>query len=289
MSTLPGWFATAPFDAVPASEKARAFGVDYVALHLPEGDELYLSRFGWPWREHLLPERWYDGGGYYKRGTRLTRSTGTVYRVTTTARGRALQTVAKISRFAQHVPEGEMMPLPPGTSFPAFASPFVEFGAVLRFRRSRRGPPILTKRPLAILCPARTYRPWELGRDESWLAWHAARLEEAQRDGDGGQRLELHPLRDYLAIFQWIEGLTLLDLRARGLVSDADIKEIMLVVIAELERHRLRVLDHKPDHVIVRPRPDGRLPTRRGRLLYALADYELLVPIPDAAAAGDAT
>lgn len=288
MSPLPDWFAAASFDAIPASERARAFGVEYAVLRLPEGDELYLSRFGWPWREHLLPARWYEGGGYYKRGTRLTRSTGTVYRVTTTVRGRPLETVAKISRLAQHVPEGEMMPLPPGTPFAAFASPFEEFGAVLRFRRSRLGPPILTKRPLAILCPARTFRPWELGRDESWLGWHAARLEQDQRDGGCGQRLRLHPLRDYLAIFQWIDGLTLLDLRARGIVNDADIKEIMLVVIAELDRHRFRVLDHKPDHVIVRPRRDGKLPVRGGRLVYALADYELLVPIPDAAGALDA-
>jgi len=284
MSALPDWFATASFDAVPASEKARAFGVDYVVLRLPEGDELYLSRFGWPWREHLLPARWYEGGGYHKHGTRLTRSTGTVYRVTTTVRGRALETVAKISRLAQHLEEGELLPVPGDeASFAAFLSPFEEFGAVVRLRRSRLGPPIVTKRPLAILCPAKTFRPWELGRDESWLAWHAARLEDDQRDGGGGQRLRLHPLRDYLAIFQWIDGLTLLDLRARGLVNDADIKEIMLVVIAELDRHRVRVLDHKPDHVIVRPRRDGRLPVRGGRLVYALADYELLVPIPDAA------
>jgi hypothetical protein len=49
----------------------------------------------------------------------------------------------------------------------------------------------------------------------------------------------------------------------------------MLAVIAELDQHRLTVLDHKPDHVIVRPRRDGTLPVRGGRLLY----YELLVPV----------
>lgn len=282
MNALPGWFACASFDEVPATERARAFGVDYAVLRLPAGDELYLSRYGWAWREHLLPERWYAGGGYHKRGTRLTRSTGTVYRVATAVRGRTLQTVAKISRVAQHLEEGELLPVPEGEQFAAFLSPFEEFGAVVRLRRSRRGPRILTKRPLAILCPANTFRPWELGRDESWLTFHASRLERDQRDGGGARVLALHPLRDYLAIFQWTEGLTLLDLRARGVVSDADIERIMRKVIAELDQHRMRVLDHKPDHVIVRLRPDGSLPVRDGRLVYALADYELLVSFPEA-------
>jgi hypothetical protein len=284
MSCLPEWFAAASFDAVPVSEQARAFGVDYAVLRLPEGDVLYLTRFGWPWREHLLPARWYAGGGYFKRGTRLTRSTGTVYRVTTTVRDRPLVTVAKISRVAQHLEPDELLTVPgEEPSFAAFLSPFEEFGAVLRLRHSRLGPPIVTKRPLAILCPARTFRPWELGRDDSWFAWHADRLERDQREAGGRQLIGLHPARDYLAIFQWIDGLTLLELRACGIVDDQDIREIMLTVIAELDRHRVRVLDHKPDHVIVRPRPDGTLPTRNGRLVYAIADYELLVSTPEAA------
>ena len=40
------------------------------------------------------------------------------------------------------------------------------------------------------------------------------------------------------------------------------------------------VLDHKARHVIVRPdRRTGGLLTRRGELVYALIDYELLVPV----------
>jgi len=281
MSALPGWFSHRSFDEVPATERARAFGVDYAVLRLPEGDELYLTRFGWPWREHLLPARWYAGGGYFRHGTRLTRSTGTVYRVTTTVRGRALKTVAKISRVAQHLEEGDLLPLPAEMPFAAFSSPFEEFGAVVQLRRSRRGPFILTKRPLAILSPARRYRPWELGRDVSAFTWHASHLEREQRGREGGRLLTLDPLRDYLAVFQWIEGLTLLDLRERGLVNDRQIEEIMLKVIADLDQHRLRVLDHKPDHVILRLGRDRSLPVRRGRLVYALADYELLVSLDE--------
>lgn len=64
-----------------------------------------------------------------------------------------------------------------------------------------------------------------------------------------------------------------------GLVDDRRIEEIMRTVMAELDQHRMRVLDHKPDHVIVRPRRDGTFPVRNGRLAYALADYELLVEL----------
>jgi hypothetical protein len=42
-----------------------------------------------------------------------------------------------------------------------------------------------------------------------------------------------------------------------------------------------RVLDNKPRHVIVRPRPDGTLATRHGRTLYAVVDFELLQRIED--------
>jgi hypothetical protein len=42
-----------------------------------------------------------------------------------------------------------------------------------------------------------------------------------------------------------------------------------------------RVLDNKPRHVIVRPRPDGALATRHGQTLYALVDFELLQRIED--------
>ncbi len=262
------------FEDVPAHARVEVFGVPYVRLECPAGHELFLTGHGWPWREHLLPERWYEDAAYARRGTRLTRSTGTVYRDRTEWRGRALETVVKISRVAPHLERGQLLRVPEG-AVARFSSPFEEFAAVERLRRSRRGPPIVTKRPLAILCSARPYQGWELGRDPGDLAWHAARLERDQAARAGQVRLE--PARDYLVVFQWIDGETLLDLRAAGAIDDVAVREITVEVIADLERHGLRVLDHKPDHVVVRRRPDGALPRRRGRLVYALTDYELLV------------
>lgn len=274
--------AAPSFDALPAHAHAVVFGVPYARLRTAAGHELFLTRDGWRWREHLAPERWYDGAAFAARGVRLTRSTGTVYRLATEVGGRVLQSVVKISRLAQHLERGQLLRAPDGAEHPRFSSPFEEFAALARLRASRRGPRILTKRPLAILCSATPYRAWELGRDPGELAWHAARMDRDQRARPGAVGLE--PLRDYVVVFEWIDGETLLDLRAAGTIDEAGMRAATLEVIAELERHGVRVLDHKPDHVIVRPRADGTLPRRRGRLVYALADYELLVEVPAAGA-----
>ncbi|MFP3422798.1 hypothetical protein R0K19_25865, partial [Bacillus sp. SIMBA_161] len=41
------------------------------------------------------------------------------------------------------------------------------------------------------------------------------------------------------------------------------------------------VLDHKPKHFVLRERKDtGQLLRRHNRLVYALIDFELLLPLP---------
>jgi hypothetical protein len=47
-------------------------------------------------------------------------------------------------------------------------------------------------------------------------------------------------------------------------------------VVEDLAGKGFRVLDTKPNHVILRKRTSGELLRRRGRLTYALVDFELL-------------
>ena len=54
-----------------------------------------------------------------------------------------------------------------------------------------------------------------------------------------------------------------------------------LVLLTRTSNHALarlgyRVLDNKPRHLIVRPRPDGTLLRRHGKIVYTMIDFELL-------------
>lgn len=48
------------FDQVPAEMKTKVFGVEYICIVFPDNGQLYVTRYGWPLLEHLLPERWYE-------------------------------------------------------------------------------------------------------------------------------------------------------------------------------------------------------------------------------------
>lgn len=260
--------------------KAAVFGVEYVPARLPAGGDLYLTRWGWPWLEHLLPERWYDGQRFAREGTRLAFSTGTVYRVPIEFGGRKLQIVAKFSRVGQHLEQPVPREALPGQRHfdPKFSSPFEEFAHLERLRTSTRGPRVLTKRALCVFSPAECYEDWELGRLSYRMQWHARRVRDDQEQNGREQRIELDPRRDYIVLFAWVVGPNLEELVQRGRLSHERMGAISRGVVADLRANGLDVLDHKPNHVIVRTRPDGTLVERGGRLVYALADFELLVP-----------
>ena len=102
-----------PFDQVPAEARVRVYGVDYVRVDEPDGGELYVTRYGWPWLEHLHPERWYQDRQYVRIGEHLPVGTAAVYRVPTWGRsGRRVDLVVKFSRFATDVPLNIEMTFP---------------------------------------------------------------------------------------------------------------------------------------------------------------------------------
>lgn len=72
-----------PFGQIPLEMRAKVFGVEYIYIDLPGRGQLYVTRYGWPWLEHLLPEQWYENQQYYRIGQRLSEGSGAVYRVPT--------------------------------------------------------------------------------------------------------------------------------------------------------------------------------------------------------------
>jgi hypothetical protein len=164
----------------------------------------------------------------------------------------------------------------------AFNDPFQEFGVLEELRSSRFGPAdlkIRTKRPLAIYSPGRRFDPWQLGRTEDRFRRHAWQLAKDQATlGSGTPPFEISIERQYVYLFHWIEGENAESLLQAGVLSHGETALLVGHVVEDLAAKGFRVLDTKPNHVILRRRPNGELLTRHGRLSYALVDFELLQP-----------
>ena len=279
----PGTLNTTLFGALPAPKTADVYGVRYAVFEGPAFGQLLVTRHGWGMLEALRPKNWYDGGAFWRRGEKMGQSTGTVYRYKPTSAG-AKDVVIKVSRYAQEVP------FYAGASFLKkipehvmaglhFNNPFEEFGRLARLRSSRRGPRVLTKRPLAIYSPPEQLPLWQHGRGEGAAAMEQQAVAETQVAGHA--KVTLDPHRSYFSIFGWTTGADASLYYQAGQLSQADMERLTEESAADLMANGMIVLDHKPAHVIIRRRRNGQDWVRRhdGRIAYALVDFELLVDI----------
>jgi len=278
MYNVPQLFLSPRLNFPPRYRRTRGpgvislIGVDYLRLKTGDGGDLYLTRFGLPFREQLAPENWYAPDWFAVRRARLP-GTSAIYKVPTRpVRGVSLNLVARFSRVGQEIP---LDTLTPNENIHAeFNSPFEEFALVMELRAAGLGASrarILTKRPLAIYMPPEQLQHWQTGRLESKMAAKRARHPEA----------ELDLLRQYILLYGWIEGLNAVQaiqaLAVTGPVAEMFLAETTLHAIHDLEQLGFRMLDIKPEHLVLRIRPDGSLLRRRtGNPSYALVDYELL-------------
>ena len=278
MYNVPQLFLSPRLNFPPRYRRTRGpgvislIGVDYLRLKTGDGGDLYLTRFGLPFREQLAPENWYAPDWFAVRRARLP-GTSAIYKVPTRpVRGVSLNLVARFSRVGQEIP---LDTLTLNENIHAeFNSPFEEFALVMELRAAGLGASrarILTKRPLAIYMPPEQLQHWQTGRLESKMAAKRARHPEA----------ELDLLRQYILLYGWIEGLNAVQaiqaLGVTGRLAETFLAETTLHAIHDLDQLGFRMLDIKPEHLVLRIRPDGSLLRRRtGNPSYALVDYELL-------------
>lgn len=247
-------------------------GVEYLQMQLRGGGDLFLTRFGLPFVDHLQPENWFESDWFDGHRRRL-RGTSTIYQVRTKAvMGRSLDLVVRYNRVAEDLPVDAASRDQHFNA--AFNSPFDEVTQVCALRAARLGGQrrrILTKRPLAIYSPPQRLKLWQTGRNESLMAITQARLH--------GFKLDI--TRQYLLLYGWIKGVDVQDAADQFGVAGAAGEALKAKALAEVEQELaeagFKVTDMKPAHIIVRFNPDGSLMRRKdGRLVYALVDYELL-------------
>ncbi|MFH1567027.1 MAG: hypothetical protein ABIL09_03440, partial [Gemmatimonadota bacterium] len=126
---------------------------------------------------------------------------------------------------------------------------------------------VYTQKPLAIFVPATRVDLWRTGRKEYMM----------QNKIDKHVEIELDMQRLYAVLYEWIKGIDAVEAREAGLLDDAEVEALTRTAHERLKTHGFMVLDRKPHHVIVRPRPQGGLLRNRdGEIRYAMVDYELL-------------
>ncbi len=257
----------------PNATPMRLLGVDYVHLPTPNGGELYLTRFGLPFLEHLQLENWRDDVWFEQKRQRLL-GTSVVYRVPPrVVNGRSIDLVVKYCRV------GEDVPLDTLTfekfSHAEFNSPYEEFALVMELREPHGAGRVFTHRPLAIYMPPERLELWQTGRSTHRIEQKKAKFRD----------VELDIFRHYVLIYQWVKGESADVALARAIPDPAqraeEMKRLTLEAKAGLERNGFLVVDHKPAHLIVRWRRDGTLlKDRGGDYTYALIDFELLQRTP---------
>ncbi|MCU0785361.1 MAG: hypothetical protein MUF81_15170 [Verrucomicrobia bacterium] len=261
----------------PGCTTRSLLGVDYFHLKTSDGGDLYLTRFGLPFWENLLPENWYAREWFESKRERLE-GTSTIYKVPTrTVNGRTLNLVAKWSRV------GEVVPLDTFTfnkfMNAEFNSPFEEFSLLMELRQGDAGPAgirIRTQRPMAIYVPSERMRDWQTGRSEDKI-----RAKVARHPG-----VEIDILRQYVVLFGWVKGLNAVETAERFGLANRERTEFLAqttsLVTHELAQKGFRVVDMKPEHVILRPGArKSLLREKTGQFVYALVDYELLERTPE--------
>ena len=260
---------TSLFDATPL----RLLGVGYLHMCPAQGGDLYLTKFGAPFAEHLQPENWLQSEWFKANRERLP-GTGTVYRVPTKEEGgRSIDLVVKYCRVGEEVPVETM-------GFEKFwdaefNSPYEEFSLLMEMRETPSADPVFTHRPLAIYVPPERLKLWQTGRSKDRIQRKTAKFRD----------VELDILRQYILVYEWIKGLNAPD-ALEPLVPDVEERKATIKRLADAARTALAkkgfmVVDHKSAHVILRPRPDGTLlQDRSGEYAYALVDFELLARTP---------
>jgi hypothetical protein len=260
-------------DHYPNIALTRFLNVDYVHAKTSDGGDIYVTRHGLPFIGHMEPENWYITKWFKSHREKLA-GTSTVYKVKTKpVDGTSLDMVVKWCRMGQDVPlETKIIE---DVLRAEFNSPFEEFSLVEELRANSYGPSglkIMLQKPLAVYVPPERLQLWQTGRSKAKIM-----SKIAKHPG-----IEIDILRQYILIYKWVRGLNAVAAFDQAGLPGAQLSAFTQQVINDLRLKGYRVLDQKPAHFIMRPRPDGSLLKRRdSRIPYALVDFELLERMPE--------
>ncbi|MBU1076122.1 MAG: hypothetical protein KKH98_02435 [Spirochaetes bacterium] len=255
-----------------SADIAKIFGVDYLHYKLENGDDLYITKNGLPIIQNLIPENYWTDESWFRKNSIKLNGTSTVYKIKTKeVNNRSKDIVLKWNRMGQDIPgeeeSEELMNV-------EFNSPFEEFSLLKELFNTRYESPgkIITQLPYGIYVPLKSAKLWQTGRKEYIMQTKIKTHFEIE--------LDMH--RTYAVIYGWIKGIDAVQAFEQGLLNKKEMEDLTLKVENDMRRKVFQVRDRKPDHIIVKPYRDGTLvKNRKGDILYAVIDYELLERTPE--------
>ncbi len=255
------------------TDVVKLLGVDYLHVKISDGGDLYLTRYGVPFLDSLRPENWHAGEWFHNNREKLE-GTSTVYKVKTKPiKNIQKDVVVKWCRVGEDVPGNTFML----NKFvnAEFNTPYEEFSLVMEMRENRTHGIIRTHKPLGIYVPPDRLLLWQTGRSTSIIERKKAKFRD----------VELDICRQYIMIYEWVKGVSIVEAFKDTLPENelpANLLSVTEDVNKRLEQSGYRILDMKPQHIIVRRDQNGRIiRNRRQNIEYALVDFELLERTPE--------
>ena len=246
-------------------------GVKYLHLRVNDGTDVYVTEYGLPFTQCLMPENhWADDAWMKLHSVRLPGTSALFHVRTKEVGGHSRDIVVKWNRMGQDIP-GETRAFDAANA--EFNSPFLEFSLVLEMRNTHLESPgrLFTHKPLAIYVPRKYVKGEQLGRRRH-------KMEAIQRSHE--EEIPIDWNRNYAVIYEWLKGIDAVQACREGLVDKDGMAQLVNRVQEDLQRKGFAVSDNKPQHIIVRPTADKQLvknrsgqdAVRAGRLRTAQTD-----------------
>lgn len=247
---------------------SRILDVDYAHMKLENEDDLYITKYGMSFIEHLQPENFWTDKKWFAENSIKLSGTSSVYKVATKAiNGKSKELVLKWNRMGQDVPgaEDELIDA-------EFNSPFEEFSLVMELKEEiRRSTDVLdeifVQIPLAIYVPIEYEELDRIGRKEYKMQGKIQKHEE----------VVLNMNRLYAVIYEWIPGIDAVQALNEDMLSRKEMEVLTLDAEGKMKKRGFLVRDRKPHHIIVSPSGSGGLSkTDEDKIKYGVVDFELM-------------
>jgi hypothetical protein len=235
---------------------------------------MYLTDQGVAVWQHLLPHNFWTDKDWFQTHSERQTGSGNVYKIRTKPIDEnPLDIVLKWNRMGVDVP-GETFDEMSTMGNARFLSPFEEFQILQELKVSLQDVPyaFALQVPLAIYVPATREEYTRLGRRHYLMAFI-----QQQHKQDVGIDID----RNYAVIYQWLEGMNIVQAYKRGFVQQQDVYDLTEQAAGEMRDHGFVVADHKAEHLIVKPIGTNVFRDGHGNIRYGYVDYELLERTPE--------
>jgi len=259
---------------IDTTKEVKILDIQYRHLIFNTGDEMYVTDQGFKVWQNLLPENFWTDKDWFQANSERQRGSGNVYRIRTKPVGmQQMDIILKWNRMGTDVP-GETFDEMSDIEFSRFLSPFEEFQLLNKLEESLQNTPgkFELQIPLAIFVPVTKEDVSALGRRRYLMSFI-----QKQHSKDVGIDFE----RSYAVIYQWLEGINIVQAYKSGVVREQDIQELSDKSAMEMNDSGFVIADHKAEHLIVKLVGNNVLRDRNGNIKYGYVDYELLERTPE--------